>query len=378
MGMDMKVKNELIFMPSFKVLKTHDGEVAPKQNKKPRNSNIELLRIIAMLMILGVHANYKSIGIPNFEDINHYPLTTFFRVALEMICIISVNTYVFISGWFSIKVSLKGLCKFLYQVFFILITTYIIGVVIGLESLNQKSILQCFMIGSNAWFVKSYIALYILSPLLNKFCQTATKSQLGTIVLGFYIFQTIWGYSSGVFDFTLKGYSAFSFLGLYLLAQYVKRYGISWHKYRFSLFIIPMMLMILIAFFAIKFRIPIIPRLMLNYTNPINIIAALGLLLIFNNINLINNHIINYIASSCFAVYLFQDCISWTENFYKQECLNLFQEYNGITYFLMIICFILIVFFIGVFLDQFRKLTWKVLDNKIPFSKYQHKHVPQF
>ena len=322
-----------------------------------------------MLMILGLHANYKSLGSPNFENIDIHPLSSFFRVALEMICIISVNTYVFISGWFAIKVSLISLFKFLYQVFFILIITYIIGVSIGLEPLNLKSTLQCLMIGSNAWFVKSYIALYILSPILNKFCQAATKRQLGIVVTGFYIFQTIWGYSSGVYDFTLKGYSAFSFIGLYLLAQYIRRYGISWYKYRFLLFIIPMTIMIVVSYFALKFNIPFISGIMLNYTNPLNIAAALGLLLVFNKIKIQVNKIINYIASSCFAVYLFQDCIGWMENFYKQECLILFQEFNGITYCLLILSFIFIVFFIGIFLDQFRKLTWNFLENRIPFFK---------
>lgn len=34
------------------------------ESKPPRLSNIELLRIIAMFMVLGVHANFYALGTP--------------------------------------------------------------------------------------------------------------------------------------------------------------------------------------------------------------------------------------------------------------------------------------------------------------------------
>ena len=73
-----------------------------------RFSNIELLRIVAMLLVVFVHANYFSLGWINIDDINNDPINSFVRIILEQICIVCVNVFVLISGWFGIKPSLKG------------------------------------------------------------------------------------------------------------------------------------------------------------------------------------------------------------------------------------------------------------------------------
>lgn len=340
-----------------------------------RKSNIELLRILAMLMILGLHANYKSLGIPNSVDILDSPIPSFCRVSLEMICIISVNVYVLISGWFTIKASIKGICNFLFQVFFILIITYLIGIILGIEQVTLKTIAQCLVIGENAWFVKSYIALYILSPLLNKFCQTSRKRQLEAVVIGFYVFQTIWGYSSGKYDVTLNGYSTFSFIGLYLLAQYIRKYGKKLFSIGKWLFIFSMILMITTSYTALKYKIPFIGGYMMSYTNPLNIIAATGFLLIFQKIKIKTSSIINYIASSSFAVYLFQDCIGWSENLYTGLSKEIYQHYSGISYIINILGLLFLVFFLGILLDQFRKFFWRLLERYLTINHFFNKTV---
>ena len=86
--------------------------------QKTRNSNIELLRIIAMVMILGLHVNYLAIGKPSSQDIATSPLQSFLRMFAEYVCIVGVNVFVLISGWFGINYKLKGLCNFLFQSLF--------------------------------------------------------------------------------------------------------------------------------------------------------------------------------------------------------------------------------------------------------------------
>lgn len=83
-----------------------------------RESNFELLRIIAMMMVLLVHANYLSLGRPTPEAISNAPFGSFIQSFAQQLCIICVNLFILISGWFKIKVSFKGLASFLFQILF--------------------------------------------------------------------------------------------------------------------------------------------------------------------------------------------------------------------------------------------------------------------
>ena len=44
-----------------------------------RDSNMELLRIIAMLLVLIVHANFKALGVPSQIDVITIPFPSFLR-----------------------------------------------------------------------------------------------------------------------------------------------------------------------------------------------------------------------------------------------------------------------------------------------------------
>lgn len=85
---------------------------------KERQSNIELLRIIAMFLVLLVHANFYSLGVVTPQDIRAFSLDSVLKVFFEAISINCVDIFVLISGWFGIRASFKGGCKFLFQCFF--------------------------------------------------------------------------------------------------------------------------------------------------------------------------------------------------------------------------------------------------------------------
>jgi len=78
-------------------------------------------------MIILLHANYFSLGPPTQSDVALSPYSSFLRVFAEHFCIVSVNVFILISGWFGIKATLKGLCSLLYQVFFYGLIIVLIG-----------------------------------------------------------------------------------------------------------------------------------------------------------------------------------------------------------------------------------------------------------
>lgn len=188
-----------------------------------RNSNVELLRIISMFLVLVVHADYFSLGAPTVEDCIGNRMATLFRIGVESASIVCVNVFVLISGWFGIHFKWKSLLGFMFQVFFFGCVIYGFCVVFLGTSVCLKGIAECFQITQWNWFVKAYILLYLISPVLNEFCKNADRKSFITLLCCFFVFQTIYG-CSGAAKFIEAGYSTISFIGLYLLAQFLHRY----------------------------------------------------------------------------------------------------------------------------------------------------------
>ena len=190
----------------------------------PRQSNFELLRIIAMFMILVVHADFWLLGLATLAEFHAAPAGTWTRILIESASIGCVNIFILISGWFSIRVSVRGFCSFLFQCAFFLLGFYLLMIIAGQEQpgLRQLAPYLCFTKAN--WFIKAYIGLYILAPMLNLFAEKATKRQLALTLLAFYSFQTLYGWTNSAV-FVEQGYSTFSFIGLYLLARYLKLHG---------------------------------------------------------------------------------------------------------------------------------------------------------
>ena len=89
-----------------------------KPARKERDSNLELLRIIAMLLVLLVHANFLSLGAPSAGEIFYSPVSSFFRFFVEALAIICVNVFILITGWFGIRPKVSRFCALIFQVFF--------------------------------------------------------------------------------------------------------------------------------------------------------------------------------------------------------------------------------------------------------------------
>ena len=86
---------------------------------KRRDSNFELLRIVAMVLVMLVHVNYAALGGVTHEELLATPWTGFVRILCEQLCIICVNLFILLSGWFGIRPTLGKLASLLFQVLFI-------------------------------------------------------------------------------------------------------------------------------------------------------------------------------------------------------------------------------------------------------------------
>ncbi len=332
--------------------KSADNQSISSITSGPRQSNFELLRLLLMLMVLCLHANFPD-GIPDSYQNSH----DIFCGAVESLCICAVNCFVMISGWFSIKATPKGFLKFIFQcLFFSSLCLIFQASFYGHFSLRQ--IPTVIFIGRYHWFVVTYMALYLFAPMLNLFVEKVNKAQFLTFLILFFSFQFLYGFfikgssSSG-------GYSAFSFFGLYLLARYLRIY----HDTGKSL--LKPLSIYLLASLGTFMICPVLEfEITFRYTNPFTILAALSLLILFSRIRLKQSQLLNRLAASAFAVYLLQEGLG-THTLYRhffRPGSPIFQ-YSGLTYTALALCIILAWYAAGILLDQPRIWLWNRFGN---------------
>lgn len=331
----------------------------------PRESNFELLRIIAMFLVLGVHADFFSNGAPTAENFINNSNNAWVRTFFQSATIVCVNVFILISGWFGIKPKLKGFLNFFFQCLYFYLGIYIFELIFLDLPFSIIDLRRCFFFAPDSgWFVLAYTGLYLLSPILNSFVKNNSKTTLRNILIAFYLFQT-YGWLGGAVSFLDSGYSTFSFIGLYLLARYLSIYRPIICKMGGVIYIISVLL--LTGLFGI-ITIKDIQIQIYAYDNPLVICGAMGLILWASMLKIKYNRIINWVSSSVFSVYLFH-MSPFTGYYYGHIFKKIYNSFSGIECLGVMLIMIIIVFFISIILDQPRKLLWKYISPKL----FQHK-----
>lgn len=326
---------------------------------KERALNMELLRIIAMIMVVIVHINFGLVGgTPIFEKGQILQSCT--RCAIQSLCIICVNSFVLISGWYGIKPSSIKFTGFLFQILFWTIFSACIASLHGKFSFSIQTTLSILCLDGELWFITSYIILWIISPILNLYIEKENKKQIQRTLLNFFILQTLfdWGCKIGYYA---GGFSPLSFIGLYLLARYVHKYPSKYStlhpKYDLLIYITCSILTtIIIVYFAIYGE--FIERIYF-YSSPLVIISSLYFVLFFSKITIHRfKKTILYFSTSSFAVYLFHDNELIRPLF--RYCRDFIYNNYGI---IGLIGCVLLLFIAVTTIDKLRILIWKSITS---------------
>ena len=334
------------------------------KSKKDRLSNIELLRMVAMFLVLIVHADYYSLGAPTFDEIQQEPTDTFFRILFEAISIVCVNVFVLISGWFGIRPTLKGLCNFLFQSIFFLTGLYIVTLLIGTSQLSLKGLAGCIFATKLNWFIKAYLLLYILVPVLNAFIETASRRVFKSVLIGFFIFTCTYGWSEAA-DFMQRGYTTLFFIGLYLLARYIRIYTPKWASYKAStdlMIYIGTVLFVTLTTFLLPHLFNRAFTRFFTYVSPTTIIGAVYLLLCFTKLKF-HNRFVNWCGVSCFAVFLVHVSPS-TLPYFKKLFRYLHEQFSTLEFWTITIIALSVIFILSILIDKVRIKAWNYISKK--------------
>lgn len=197
-----------------------------------RQLNYELLRIIAMLMVITLHylSHTKMLLTPGGEGGGKQILGMF----LESFCIVAVNVYVLISGYFLVEAGFKAkrIVTLVCQVLFYSVMIPLIMMGAGLAvSDGEGGIyrLQQYLFplqSEHYWFAASYVYLYLFMPVLNAAAKAMSKKQLQITIGGLlFLFCGVKSIVPMRFAMDRFGYDFGWFLCVYLLAAYIRLYG---------------------------------------------------------------------------------------------------------------------------------------------------------
>lgn len=345
------------------------------EKSQTRNSNIEILRIISMLLIIAFHMRRN--GYSNYESLTMYSTIS----ALGIWGILGVDIFLIISAWFlsNQQFRIKKVIHLVFQIFTWIIFFAIIyliydafylknGVWISIKDLIKYIYRDFFRpFYSYYWFITTYFFMLLAHPFLNKMLDKLNKLQIKKILI---VFLFVLIYSQ--FSTSIVG-DVFTFLYVYLLIGYIKKYGChklsKYAKPRFCILAITIVIAVRFLYFYLNKY-----NLFKNYFSMLLdstigcigrhsiIILLLAMLIFFTVLNKkpTFNKIVNRVASCCLGVYIFhENGVFGFPNITNKLCTKLnslgFMDAN-LLFPIKYIGVALILFIAGVILEFFRDL----------------------
>lgn len=356
------------------------------KTRKERSSNFELLRIIAMIMIVSCHlVNHcifqqygQEINVRNFSEgllINKI-IVAFFSPGGG----VANNIFFILMGYFSIKGSnnsvLKRISKLVLQVFFyVLIAVLIFAVpyVTGIYKyprLTNDQIAKAFFsllmpVTSECWwFITTYIVILIFINYICSSCRKISKKCFLCIIgVTFFINAIRWTNPSryNVFFYSLQSVLMGIYFGLYPKKNNKKELLL------ISFFLILGMALLCFINLYTKIQIELTTniikrfgiRLLDELGRNLAIIIATALFMLFDSLSF-KNTVINKIAASVFGVYLFH-ASPFAIYFLFDYLFDLNRNYRSYLFVFNLILTNLMIFIIAFVLEFLR--------SKLPINK---------
>lgn len=279
---------------------------------KTRDSNIELLRILTMLMIIGHH--FAVHGGFRFDS----PQLTANVLFLQWLSVggkLGVNLFVLISGYFLVTskgLRLSRVIKFWLPVFFYSVVIYPVCALAGLTEFQTGAFLETLipLISKQWWFASSYFVMYLLHPLMNRLLRRLTPKWY-LVLLG--ILTVLWSVYPVLPRLPERLRDPLWFMFLYIIAGYLRLHGVA-DKCRARIWLVLGAVMMVLGFAWTAVRLsawagsePQYEILYLDAWNLLCLLASVGLFLGFAAMKLGQLPAVNTVAAASFGIYLIHD-----------------------------------------------------------------------
>lgn len=203
-------------------------------NQKKRDANLDLLRIVSMLLIIFLHSIDHS-GVLEQAEVSS-SLVYFYVRFTYALCQVCVNCYVMLSGYYLVhsKFRLQKLAALWMETVFYSFVLKLLFMFTGQEAISVGSLISCFfpIITGRYWFITIYVGMYLVSPFLNKLIHAMNQKEHAILNICLFVLFSLWsslypsiaGMNSG------GGWSLAWFVVLYLAAAWFRLYYTPKHK----------------------------------------------------------------------------------------------------------------------------------------------------
>lgn len=318
-----------------------------------RKSNIELLRIISMAMVLAVHLDGASLGLPHpAGNIVQMSSHDWWRLVVEALMIIGVNCFTLISGYFGIKANWRGFLKLSATCLFYSVGIYLVLIVSGMLPWRWAEFMDSVLIytHSDLWYVPAYLGLYVLSPVLNSAIKYLEQKQFLWMLLSFVAFNVYCGWMWGA-SFNATGYTIMQLIMMYLIGQYIGRYGHDW-DFGNKTYLYPIIYVGATALIVVN-SLYDAPLHAFAYNSPFVIISSVTFFMWFATMK-IESSAINTLATSAFAVYLLHKNPYIWRDIIKPSSIYLWEHLSLLEFTLAVIFLIVVIYLLTFVVDRLR------------------------
>lgn len=349
--------------------------------KSERQSNLELFRIITMLLIVAHHyvvnSGLMSVGGP--IDTNPMSFHSVFLLLFGAWGKIGINCFVLFSGYFMCNksITLKKYLKLLCEVMFYRIVIAAIFWITGYEKFAVSGLIKVLVpirtLGDG--FTSAYLVFFLFIPFLNILVHHLSEKQhirLLALVSFAYIFLGTFGPITSV----TMNYASW-FMVLYLISSYFRLYPKRlfdntkvWGIATILCIVISAASVIVCTFIGMKLN----KRLYYNFVSDSNtllaVLTGISAFLFFKNVKIRQSRFINAVASTTFGVL----CIHANSDVMRQwlwrDMLNNVKYYSTSVGYIHAIGSVLVIFIICSMIDYIRIKTiekpfFNLIDKKI-------------
>lgn len=286
-----------------------------------RQSNIDLLRIMAMLFIVAHHFVLYAFDITTLGF-------TFNSWVLHLMIMggkLGVNIMMLLAGYFYEKSLTSKPIKIVStysQIWTYSVGTLIVLALLGVVALDFNSVMISIMpvTFEHWWFGSAYIIFLFLQPYITKGLVALSEKEHKNLCL---IITFFWIVIPRIFDQVLFLTDLAWIICVYILGVYLKRSKFyearNWKHYSIISLVICFINLCLGMF-------GIIP-IYYGMCKPLMVILAITLVTAFSNMSIKENKVISFFASANLGVYLIHDSfytrkVLWTEFFRVQDFVN--------------------------------------------------------
>ena len=350
-------------------------EVVGKEqtNVKKRETNMELLRIVAMLMVIALHCVGRGKLLGN-EELSIGNLL-FVRI-LDSSALIANSLFLMTTGYYMINknFNLKRILNLWGKTILYCFIIWGICVLLGRKTHYLRSLFPVTI--GNYWFISAYISLYFLMPIinigLNKLSQKQFKYLLIVLIVMFSVIRVISNpsaiYSGAMFPVILM-YSIGAYIRKYVEAKKDGKYII---KYILLTIVFVLIYIILTVMKSTTTNVEVYSRLYIiltafrEFSCIIPVAMAICVFMKFKTINIKSvfaNKLITFVAPSMFSIYIIHDNINICDELWQNmKFANYAQSWLMIPY---VFCVIIAVFLVCLIIDLIRRGIYAGL-KKIP------------